>query len=397
MIVGHDGHVLGQLPPFEASTPWWMDAPPVVRGAFDAFGVRVALVRILDTERPSAHGGHVTYLAEVDDAEAATEHLLLCDVRLTQDPKRLPYAEVGGPRAELSWAEQALAALRISVVGQPEQLRTWNLSSIWSIPTTAGLVWLKAVPPFFAHEGALIEHLAQLASVARVPIVVASDGQRMLLADIDGTDRYDAALAERLEMIDRIVALQAACIGRVDELLRLGLPDWRGAALQSALHALIERRGPALDARHADLLAAFVRDLPLRHRAIDDCGIADSLLHGDFHPGNVRGDGTTMTILDWGDAGVAHPLLDEPAFLRTCAPHEVPVIQDHWASCWRAALPGSDPARAAELLRPVAAARQALIYQRFLDGIEASEQRYHEADVPDWLARTVALLEAERD
>jgi hypothetical protein len=45
----------------------------------------------------------------------------------------------------------------------------------------------------------------------------------------------------------------------------------------------------------------------------------------------------------------------------------------------------------------VAAARQAVIYQRFLDQIEASEHAYHRADVPDWLERTVAVLRAEPD
>ena len=43
-------------------------------------------------------------------------------------------------------------------------------------------------------------------------------------------------------------------------------------------------------------------------------------------------------------------------------------------------------------MAPVAAARQALIYQHFLDHIEPAERRYHQADVPDWLARTAALV-----
>jgi hypothetical protein len=56
---------------------------------------------------------------------------------------------------------------------------------------------------------------------------------------------------------------------------------------------------------------------------------------------------------------------------------------------------GSDPEQAAALIAPVAAARQAVIYQRFLDGMEASEHPYHQADVPDWLGRTAALARAE--
>ena len=37
-----------------------------------------------------------------------------------------------------------------------------------------------------------------------------------------------------------------------------------------------------------------------------------------------------------------------------------------------------------------------MIYRRFLDGIEAAEHPYHRGDVPAWLRRTVAILEAER-
>jgi hypothetical protein len=57
--------------------------------------------------------------------------------------------------------------------------------------------------------------------------------------------------------------------------------------------------------------------------------------------------------------------------------------------------PGSDPDRAAALLAPVAAARQAVVYQVFLDGIEPSEQPYHRADSPEWLGRAAVLVRAE--
>ncbi len=49
------------------------------------------------------------------------------------------------------------------------------------------------------------------------------------------------------------------------------------------------------------------------------------------------------------------------------------------------------------LLGPVAAARQAAIYQHFLDRIEPSEHPYHQSDPLEWLRRTVVLLSAEAD
>src|SRR4029079_12462294 len=85
-------------------------------------------------------------------------------------------------------------------------------------------------------------------------------------------------------------------------------------------------------------------------------------------------------------------LLDQPAFLTRIDEASVRPVRDAWIAAWSGAAPGSDPDRAARLLAPVAAARQAVIYQRFLDNIEPAEHPYHAADVPDWLHRTAALL-----
>jgi hypothetical protein len=52
--------------------------------------------------------------------------------------------------------------------------------------------------------------------------------------------------------------------------------------------------------------------------------------------------------------------------------------------------PGCGPARAAALLAPLAAARQAVVYQHFLDHIEPSEHPYHRDDPPLWLAHAAA-------
>lgn len=87
-------------------------------------------------------------------------------------------------------------------------------------------------------------------------------------------------------------------------------------------------------------------------------------------------------------------MLDQPAFLERVASEYVDTIEEHWARAWRACLPGCEPARAAGLLAPIAAARQAVIYRRFLDNIEPSEQVYHRDDPADWLRRTAAMLRA---
>lgn len=117
-------------------------------------------------------------------------------------------------------------------------------------------------------------------------------------------------------------------------------------------------------------------------------------MHSDFHPGNVRGDGRDLTLLDWGDSGVGHPLLDQPVVLERCPPDALASIDDQWSRLWLALLPGSSPAKAANLLAPIAAARQAVIYRRFLDNIEPSEHPYHRFEPAEWLRKTAALLSA---
>ena len=76
-------------------------------------------------------------------------------------------------------------------------------------------------------------------------------------------------------------------------------------------------------------------------------------------------------------------------------PDPVEPLRDRWTNEWEVAIPGSDPRQAALLLAPVAAARQAVIYGKFLDNIEPSERPYHNADPSNWLARTAELVRGE--
>jgi hypothetical protein len=387
------GRPLGALPPFEVETPWWMDIGPVVRAVRAAYGLRITVLRLLDAQLSRAHGGAVTYLAQLD-GDASGTPLQPWAGSLPDHPLRHAYARVNGPHADLAWAEATLRSAGGAITGEPQQIRTWNLSSIWRLSSTAGPVWLKVVPPFFAHEGTLIDALRGEA----VPRLLGRDGGRLLLAQAAGEDLYGATLAERRSMIDLLVALQRRWSERTDELLALRLPDWRAPALCAAITALLQRRADAVLPDDRALLDAFVESLPARCAAIAACGLPQGLVHGDFHSGNVRGgNGHALTLLDWGDSGAGHPLLDMPAFLGRSPPEQVAPLRAHWCAAWQRAVPGCDPARASTLLAPIAAARQALIYQRFLDHIEPAEYPYHRADVPDWLHTTAELLRADAD
>jgi hypothetical protein len=214
------------------------------------------------------------------------------------------------------WVEEALARVDLARVGAPIQVRTWNLSSLWRLPLDGKTAWLKVVPPFFVHEGRVLDRLGG----GHFPVLLAHDGPRMLLAEIPGEDLYDATVPQLLEMIAILVGLQRAWATRVDELLVIGAPDWRAPALTEAIRSVVDRNATDIATHDRTLLTAFVDGLPARFAEIGDCGLPDTLVHGDFHPGNVRGDASNLVLLDWGDCGVGHPLLDQTAFLDSIAP-----------------------------------------------------------------------------
>ena len=391
VLTDGNGEVLGALTPFDVPSPWWPEAAPVVRAARERHGIEPIILRLL--EAPARWpGGAVTYLAEVDPAELPADlPLAAWQTELGDHPLRLPWARPGGPTADMAWAERTLAAKGIPLAGRPEQVRTWNLSSLWRLPTATEGAWFKSVPPFFEHEGSMLELLRG----GRVPRLIAHEGRRMLLHEITGEDLHEPSRLQLLRMVEQLVELQAAWPGRIDQLLWLGLPDWRAPALAVAIRDVIAREAGPLSRAENGLLDVFAARLEERLARVAECGLPDTLVHGDFHPGNHRGSGTDIVLLDWGDSGVGQPLLDQPAFLERVPTERVRAVRSHWLALWRSALPGSDPERAAVLLAPVAAARQAVIYRKFLDNIEPSEQPYHRNDPADWLRRTAVLLADE--
>jgi hypothetical protein len=366
------GAPLGALPPVHVDFPYWQEVSDVVAAVRARDGIDVQVLRLLDVEGEFGGPARVTYLAQV--AGAAPVGLAPAGPDLSPHPLRAAYAEPGGPAASVRWAVAALESL-----GSPGavavQQRTWNLSAIWRLDVAgAPVAWLKQVPRFFAHEAATLALVAGVAPALVPPLLAAGEQGRMLLAHVPGQDGYDADAAVRARIAEEFHPVQAAFAGRPDDLLATGMPD---ARLDPA--ALAGVAGPHL--ADVDGLAALVDDLPRRLAAIAGCGLPDTLVHGDLHPGNVRVGGDRLVLMDWGDSTLGHPALDILRLTGGLPAAESGDLIAAWALRWRRTVPGSDPQRAVELIRPVAHLRHAAVYAGFLAAIEPSEHPYHAADV----------------
>ncbi len=389
-IVSVDDRVLGVVPPFPVDSPFWADVEPVVRHLDAMLGVPTAVLRIVRIEGGTPpSGGEVTYLVEAERTPlrpVAWEPAALPD----DHPLRAAWARPGGPRAIVDWARS-----HVDLIGPPLQVKTWNLSCVHQLPTTRGPVWSKAVGGFQTSESVVVNAVAA-ADPTLVPAVLAADPARgwTLLDHIPGDDLWDADEPTIRATVTRWVTAQATLAATAAP-AEAG-PVVAGPAGAGPAGAVPDRRLGTLGARAAGIaarvadqltdaenagLAALLADLPGRIAAIEAAGLPDTLVHGDFHPGNWRAaGGGPARIVDWADSFVGHPAADLLR-LRGYLPDErKPVADRAWIDAWRAAVPGSDPAAVIPLFAPLVHLYGAWLYQRFLDHIEPDEHPYHRDD-----------------
>ncbi|MFE2752009.1 phosphotransferase family protein [Actinosynnema sp. NPDC059335] len=336
-LVTVGGRYMGAAEPFTVDSPWWNDVEPVTAHLDRVLGVTTSVLRLVSTTTPAMRDGVVTYQVEADRVPA--RGLSVAERHSFDDhPLRLPWARPGGPAALVRWARG-----HVDVTGRPVQVKTWNLSCLYRLPTAHGNVWAKATPPFMADEAAVIGLVASV-DPSLAPRLIAAEPGRVLLAEASGVDcwRPDAEVVARI--VPRWVAVQAALAGE-----------------------------PRLRTRGV---------------AVPDFGLPDTLLHGDFHPGNWRSGGV---VLDWGDAHWGHPALDAARLIGFVAPELRASVARVWVDAWLRHRPASDPASALRHARPAAHLVGAVVYQEFLDHIEPSERVYHLGDPEAELARAQSL------
>jgi len=251
------------------------------RGELDALRAMLPPTRFLrvaaHVEIAPAHIARLRVFEPVDEDGSAPESI---DV-----PEQLRpvfercVAEMRGappPPRRPAWSHPGWHEEVESWAGAPlEQLRLWPLSAVLATDD----VVFKAVFPLFGHEPAITEALG-------APRVLRSDHARgwMLMERLTGEEGVDHGSAMRA-----IAAVHRAWVSRVDEALALGAHD---------------RRAPS--------------------------ALPHTLIHGDFHPGNILGG----TIIDWSDATIANPLHDVNNYLFCLDESLRGPMLDAYAEAW---------------------------------------------------------------
>ncbi|MFI6735078.1 aminoglycoside phosphotransferase family protein [Nonomuraea sp. NPDC050451] len=371
------GERLGVIGPFAVDVPWWAEVEPVVAHLRQVLGVDVLVLRLLDVDGgEGGRDGHVTYHVEALERPAPGRLTapLPTDHGVLDRPERLraPWARIDGLRELLSWAADVLRTAGRPLTGPIRQRKTWNLAGLFLLPTAQGPVWLKATPHFAADEATVIGMFAAL-DPGLVPRIVASGPGRILLEHLPGEDCWDAPVEIIDSAVTRLVAAQARLAGAIPP----GLPDRRGPVVADRVRDLLAGDvGRELTAQELAEAYELVEQWPL----LAECGLPDTIVHGDFHPGNWRSDGGPPAVVDFADAHLGNPVLDGIRARDWLPPARQPAAADAWIEAWTTHVPGCDPARALAIAEPLSHLDYAVRYQEFLDGIEPSERIYHHDD-----------------
>ena len=239
-------------------------------------------------------------------------------------------------------------------------------------PRRAARAWLKVVPPFFAHEGAILHGPPTRNGCPRCSPPTAP--ARCSPTSPARTSTASAATACR-PMIDLLVDLQIAWVGRVDDLLALGLPDWRrDAAHRRRSPSLVERwRARLRGGRGARASTACWPACRSRWDQIESCGLPDTLRPRRLPPGQPAVGGPWPPR-----APRLGRLRHRPPDARPARVPRAAVARGSAggtggvdAPLAPARSPAATPTGPRPCSRPSVRLRQALIYQVFLDGIEA--------------------------
>jgi len=385
-LVSVGDRYVGQLPAFEADRPWWSEVEATTRYLDEVLGVPTFVLRLVHADNAElGRGGRVVF-----HVQAAAEPLAgVLDQTPRADwpdivkphPLRATWAEVDGPQRLVDWATDIVGP------GRRTQYKTWNLSCLIHLP--AARAWAKATSPFASVDADVISQVHEYdAALAPGVLGVDLENRWSLLAHVPGIDCWEPDPATVQDILSRWVAVQAAIAGdelRVPRMLPSDLP----AELDALLAGEVGERLSAEDLSQARVLRD---ELPGIIRELESAGLPNTLVHGDFHPGNWRSDGTNRVIVDWADSCLGHPAADLLR-LRNWLPEEKRDLAiQTWADAWRKHLPGSDPLRALEPMTVLIHLLGAVSYQLFLDNIEPSERIYHEDDPTTQVRAAISSL-----
>jgi aminoglycoside/choline kinase family phosphotransferase len=299
------------------------------------------------------------------------------------------------------WITAQLDLLSTTAAGPIEQIRAWSLSCVLRVPTAAGDLYVKSVPPFFSAEGTITAALAaRFPMHVPTPLAINPATGWILLPSIEGEYLYRRGIERWEDAVRLLAAMQRAVAPDTVALLRAGIADRRLTVLKAGIPQLLndEHATAPLTPDEQAELRALIPSLLAMCDALAAYPIPETLLHGDFHQANVFDTGDHLTIFDWTDACLGHPFLDLPVFIETIREEHrsdyEPRLWNAYLDCWPE-IPRSERDTVRRLAITVGAVHHAISYHQ-LDRTLEPDARCELLDgTARWLRRILTATRSD--
>ena len=302
------------------------------------------------------------------------------------------------------WIRAEAERKSIQLTGEIEQPHVYHWSTVMRVPTSSGLIFFKATAGETIHEIALTQKMTGWLPDC-LPELIAVDARRGWMLMRDGGEQLRASVRPAKDtkpwkpVIKKYAELQIGLAEYVSEILALGIPDHRLAALPSLYAQLLtDMEILRIDQEKgltSDEFQQLKEWLPRFEQICMDLaayGIPESVNHGDFHDGNVLLKEERITFFDWGDADVTHPFvslrtlwvsieialeLDDYAFTP-----EMADLLDHYLEPFERFASRDELYKAYALSKPVASVVKALAWHQSITRMDASVREEYIHIVP---------------
>lgn len=320
----------------------------------------------------------------------------------------LRWHEPGWQKSARDWIRIQAERNSIQLSGEIEQPHAYAWSTVMRVPSSAGTLFFKATAGETLHEIALTEMMAGWFPDC-LPELLAVDTARGWMLMRDGGEQLRASIRPTKDVspwepvITKYAELQIGLAGHVDEILALGIPDHRLAALPALYKQLLADEPSLMLDEEKGLTSADLQRLqslaPRFERICADLaafGIPESVNHGDFHDGNVLVRDGRVTFFDWGDADVTHPFVSLRTWfvsmeialeLEDYAPPtpEMSRLLERYLEAWQAYGEKEALWSAYRLSKPVASIVKALQWHHSISHMEGSVREEYAWIVPEVL------------
>jgi aminoglycoside/choline kinase family phosphotransferase len=296
-------------------------------------------------------------------------------------PLRPPWYEKGWFQKAKKWVQSHLDEQGYERLSEIEQYKHWSLSALLRVETNKGRVFFKISNkfPLFAHEPKIMEKLSQVfPKFVPPPLAVENDARWMLMEDY-GTMAFESEPSKELfaRLAQDYAKLQQSTSSPEmhKTLEESGCFNRRLAILESQIASVFldEKSYASLEAEEMLAWKASQPKLIALCQALGNYNIPNTLVHGDFHAGNVAFRGDEVLIFDWTDACISHPFFDIPVYLDYNE-GDADELRKAYLSEWLAYEPMERLEEAYLLAELGAMLHQLVSYQGIHNGVEADQK-----------------------